>query len=41
MPGSSNRTCVVVMPSAGSGGANHTGAHGELAPAVVSSHGLI
>src|SRR5205807_1920670 len=39
--GSSNTTSTGILPSAASGGANHTGAHGEFAPARVSSHGLI
>src|SRR5690349_8691342 len=30
-----------ILPSAAMGGANHTGAHGELAPARVSSQALI
>ena len=41
MPGASKVTVVVTLPSAGIGGANHTGAHGELAPTFRSSHVLI
>src|SRR5262245_1769460 len=41
VPGWSKMTSTVTLPSAGNGGANQTGAHGELAPARVSSHDLI
>src|SRR5262245_57695888 len=40
-PGVSNVTSVVTRPSDGIVGATQTGAHGELAPARVSSHALI
>ena len=41
VPGAPNVTVVVSRPSAGIGGANQTGAHGELAPTRKSSHVLI
>ena len=41
MPGTLNVTLVVTLPSLGIGGANHTGAQGELAPTRKSSHVLI
>src|SRR5215471_21358630 len=40
VPGSSNVTCTVCLPSAGNGGADQNGAHGEFAPLRVSSHAL-
>src|SRR5262245_44537132 len=40
VPGSLNETFTGSLPSAGIGGAVHCGAHGELAPARVSSHAL-
>jgi hypothetical protein len=40
VPGSENVTCAGCSPSSGIFGAVHCGAHGELAPARVSSHGL-
>src|SRR5207245_1047466 len=41
VPGASNTTSTGILPSAGNGGANQTGAHGEFAPARVSSQDLI
>src|SRR5882724_1867616 len=40
VPGSLNVTWTGVLPSAGIGSATQIGAHGEFAPARVSSHGL-
>ena len=40
-PARRTSTCTGTLPSAGSCGAAHSGAHGELAPARVSSHALI
>ena len=41
VPGSAKVTSTAILLSAGIGGANQMGAHGEFAPARVSSHGLI
>src|SRR5437773_12314703 len=41
VPGTLNVTFVVTLPSLGIGGANHTGAHRELAPTRKSPHVLI
>ena len=41
VPGTLDVTFVVILPSAGIGGANHTGAHGEFAPTRKSSQTLI